>query len=225
MTHSNDQVELPFGMHSEAAERANRITHGLGCGLSVCGAIYLLGSVAVHHDPVRWIACALYVASLTLVYAMSTLSHCSGSPGRRGMFRALDQGCIYFLISGSVTPLVVTYLPATVGWLLLGTMWTISIIGFLAKVAWSHRIDAVSVWVYVLLGWIPILAVKWFLEFVPATALWWSLAGGLCYTFGTAFLILDHRGVYYHAVWHLFVMAGSTLHYMTILVYVAQKAS
>ncbi|MDB5391965.1 MAG: channel protein hemolysin family [Planctomycetaceae bacterium] len=225
MNQIKQSVEFPFGMHSEADEWANRFTHGCGCLLSICGSIYLLVTVSGQRDWGRVSACALYAISLIAVYAMSTLSHCLFSQRWRDQFRALDQGCIYFLIVGSVTPLAIAYLPATVCWILLGAMWVIATIGFTAKVAYSHRIDAVSVWACIALGWLPILAVKWFVEYVPATALLWSLAGGLFYTFGTIFLVFDHRVIYFHAIWHLFVMAGSAFHFMTILVYVAYKAN
>jgi hemolysin III len=223
MNQISNPVELPFGMHSYAAERANLVTHACGIVLSICGAIYLLITVSQQHDWIRFAACALYGLSLIVVYTMSTLSHCPFTAQGRDRFRALDQGCIYFLIAGSVTPLAVAYLPAEVCWPLLGVMWTVALLGFLAKVAFSHRIDAVSVWIYILLGWLPILAVKWFIASVPTTGLMWALAGGLFYTFGTLFLVFDDRKVYFHAMWHLCVMAGSTLHYLTNLVYVAQQ--
>ena len=169
---------------------------------------------------VRLLACVVYVASLMAVYAMSTLSHGPFSERRRTFFRSLDQGFIYFLIAGSVTPLAVTYLPSTVCWLLLGTMWTIAVAGFVTKVFFAHRVDAVSVWIYVLMGWLPILTAPWFLELAPALLL--GVAGGLSYTLGTVFLIYDNRVPHFHAVWHLFVMAGSAIHYYATLVFVAR---
>jgi hemolysin III len=222
MNQVNQSVELPFGMYSEAEERANRLTHGFGCLLSICGTAYLLLTVSRYHDQVRLAACALYGLSLTTVYAMSTLSHCALTPRYRALFRSLDQGFIYFLIAGSVTPLAVAYLPTMVCWVLLGAMWTIASLGFLAKVVLIHQVDSVSVWVYIALGWFPVLASKWFIEFVPGMALVLAAIGGLLYTVGTLFLIFDERIAYSHAIWHLFVMTASTFHFLTILFYVAQ---
>lgn len=212
----------PFGMYSESEERSNRWTHGLGFVLSVLGSIYLIAKIPEQSGWIRLLACLIYAVSLMAVYAMSTLSHGPFSEHRRAFFRSLDQGCIYFFIAGSVTPLAVTYLPATVCGLLLGTMWAIAITGFITKVGYAHRVNAVSVWIYVLLGWMPILASPWFIELAPRPALLLGLAGGLCYTFGTLFLIFDSRVPHFHAVWHLFVMAGSTLHYLVTLDYVAK---
>lgn len=222
MSTIDQAVEFPVGMYSEAEERANRLTHGVGFMLSVVGAIYLVSVVSARSDLGRLLACVIYVASLMAVYAMSTLSHGPFGGRWRTFFRALDQGFIYFLIAGSVTPLAVTYLPSTVCWLLLGLMWTIAGAGFIAKVFFVHRVDSVSVWVYVLLGWMPILASPWFLEMAPVSSLLWGLAGGICYTLGTVFLIFDGRVPHFHAVWHLFVIAGSVLHFCTTLFYVAQ---
>lgn len=224
MSPPSEPTPFPCGMYSESEERSNRLTHGCGFVLSVAGAVYLVGSVPERAGWERLLACVVYSASLMAVYAMSTLSHGSFTDRRRTYFRALDQGCIYFLIAGSVTPLAVTYLPSTVCGLLLGTMWTIAVAGFIAKVCFSHRVDAVSVWIYVLLGWLPILATPWFLELAPLSTLLWGLAGGLCYTVGTVFLIFDHRVPHFHAVWHLFVMSGSAIHYFATLYFVARVA-
>jgi hemolysin III len=219
---TDQSVAFPFGMYSESEERANRLTHACAGVLSVCGMAYLMGTVVSRHDAARIVACALYTTSLTVVYTMSTLSHCTFSPKLRALFRSLDQGFIYFLIAGSVTPLAVAYLPAMVCYTLLATMWSIAVAGFVAKVALAHQVDAVSVWVYVAMGWLPVLASKWFIEYVPGPALVLASIGGVLYTLGTLFLIFDRRIPYAHAVWHLFVIAASTFHFLTILFYVAQ---
>lgn len=215
---------LPYGMYSEAEERANRVTHGLGFLLSLCGAACLLTTAFERHGWGLTIACVLYAASLSGVYAMSTLSHGPFDERRRNRFRSLDQGFIYLLIAGSFTPLAVAYLPATVCWCILGSMWAVALVGFAAKVFFSHQVNCVSIWVYVALGWMPILATPWLLGVVPINGLVLGLAGGFCYSIGTIFLVFDHRIAYFHAVWHLLVIAGSTLHFLTIFCYVARVA-
>lgn len=221
MSRIDEATKFPCGMYSESEERSNRLTHGCGFVLSVLGAVWLVTSVHERSGGGRLVACVVYAVSLMAVYAMSTLSHGPFSERWRTVFRSLDQGFIYFLIAGSVTPLGVTYLPSTICWLLLGTMWIIAVVGFVTKVCFTHRVDSVSVWVYVLLGWLPILASPWFLELAPLSALLWGLAGGVCYTFGTVFLIFDNRVPHFHAIWHLFVMAGSAIHFFVTLYYVA----
>lgn len=221
MSSVSDCDELPYEMYSAAEERANRLTHGVGFILSICGGIYLLVTALRGHGWERTLACVPYVVSLSAVYAMSTLSHVRFDERRRALFRSLDQGSIYLLIAGSFTPLAVAYLPVSVCWSILGTMWAIALVGFAAKVFFSHQVNAVSVWVYVLLGWMPILATPWLMASVPSSGLMLGLAGGLCYTLGTVFLVFDDRVAYFHALWHLLVMAGSTLHFLTNLWYVA----
>ncbi len=214
--------KLPIGMYSEAEERSNRWTHGCGFVLSVLGSVYLVTSIPERTGWQRYLACLVYGSSLMAVYAMSTLSHGPFSDRWRTTFRSLDQGFIYCLIAGSVTPLAVTYLPSTVCWVLLSAMWTIAGTGFITKVCFAHRVDSVSVWIYVLQGWLPILASPWFLEQTPLPVLLWGLAGGVCYTLGTLFLIYDDRVPHFHAIWHLFVMAGSAIHFFATLHFVAR---
>lgn len=209
--------ELPWGMLSEAEERANRWTHAIGFLLSLWGVLLLAKELWGTQELIRPLACALYAASLLLVYATSTLSHGNFSSQRRNFFRSLDQGCIYFLIVGTYTPLSVIYLPYMGFWILLGSMWILAIIGFVSKVFFSHRVNSVSVIMYVLLGWLPILTTPWAISLMPSFALWGILVGGICYTLGTLFLANDKRILHFHAVWHLWVIAGSAVHFQTIL--------
>lgn len=209
--------ELPWVMLSEPEERANRWIHAIGFLLSVAGVLLLAKELGGTKDFLRALACALYGASLLLVYAMSTLSHGNFSSQRRNFFRSLDQGCIYFLIVGTYTPLSVVYLPYCGFWILLVAMWVIAIVGFVSKVLFNHRVNSVSVVIYVLLGWLPILTLPWSLFLTPPAVLWGVLAGGICYTLGTLFLAYDKRIRYFHAIWHLWVITGSAVHFQTIL--------
>ena len=117
-------------------------------------------------------------------------------------------------------PFALVYLRTGWWFVFFGVMWTLALSGFVSKTLFSHRVDAVSVWIYVLLGWMPIATVPALLKVLPIAALWWLLAGGLCYTFGTLFLIYDNRHPLFHGIWHLFVIAGSTCHFVTVLFFV-----
>ncbi len=119
-------------------------------------------------------------------------------------------------------PLALVYLRT--GWWLLffGVMWTVALCGFVSKILFSHRLYGVAVWLYVLLGWTPIVTAPSLIEVVPAAVLWWMLVGGLCYTCGTLFLVYDNRHPLFHGVWHMFVIAGSTCHFVTILFFVGK---
>jgi hemolysin III len=203
-------------------ELANAITHGFGLALSVTGAVLMAAALLSHGDPWRTVGCSVYLASLVAVYATSTLSHSLTQPRWRSFFSALDQGFIYFLIAATYTPISLTYLRTGVWWLLLGAVWAVALYGFVTKVFFAHRVEAVSVWPYVVLGWLPILSVPKLLSIVDNNAgFLLMLVGGLCYTVGTVFLVCDQKVRHFHAIWHLFVIAGSTCHFLAILLFIA----
>jgi hemolysin III len=207
---------LPPVPDFQTEELANLVTHGMGLLLSIAGAIALLARSLSQGDSYRVVGCTVFAVTLIAVYAASTLSHIPCRPRLRHWFRRLDQGAIYLLIVGTCMPFALAYL-RTSGWFLFfGLMWTVALCGFCSKVLFSHRVEAVAVWSYVLLGWMPIAAVPSLLAVLPAAALWGMFVGGVCYTCGTLFLVQDHRHPLLHAVWHVFVMAGSTCHYATI---------
>ncbi len=216
----------PLGIDTLARTRSeeltNTLTHGLGLVLSILGALVLVARAADTGNAWRILGCGVFAAALVAVYAASTLSHMTWPPWRR-RFRILDQAFIYLLIVATFTPLALEYLQRSWGWLLLAAMWTVALVGFISKIWFAHRIDAVTVWSYVVLGWLPILPAAQYVELVPAAALWWVLLGGLCYTTGTIFLVLDYRRYHFHAIWHLFVIAGSTCHFAAIFQYVANR--
>ncbi len=206
---------------TDPEEVANTITHGLGFLLSVLGAIALVVWVLRVGDAWRVLGCAIFAASLVTVYAMSTLSHGCLAPDLKRRFQMLDQGFIYVLIVGTYTPFSIVFLRTGPWWLFLALMWTIALCGFLSKVLLAHRVDAVLIWIYVVLGWMPALAASSLAGPIPDVGMWWMLVGGLCYTLGTVFLFFDNRVRYFHAVWHLFVIAGSVCHFFVIWILVA----
>ncbi|HVU87804.1 MAG TPA: hemolysin III family protein [Pirellulales bacterium] len=206
-------------------EIANSITHGIGLALSLVGAAALVIAAARTADTREFVGCLIYGLSLVAVYAASTLSHVFWQPRLRRVFRMLDQGCIYLLIAGTFTPLALRYLRDGWWWVLLATMWTIAVVGFCSKVFLAHRVEAVSTAAYVVMGWLPVLAAKPMIAVTPGRCLWMMFAGGLCYTVGTLFLTFDRKALYLHAVWHIFVIAGSAVHYFAILEYALPGAT
>jgi hemolysin III len=177
----------------------------------------------VRREGVAWLmlGCMVYVPSLIAVYAMSTLSHVCTAANLKRIFRMLDQGFIYVLIVGTYTPFSLAFLRTPPWWTFLAVMWTIAMFGFLSKILLAHRIDGVSIWIYVALGWMPVVAAFSLVGVVPEAGLWWMLIGGLCYTSGTVFLMFDNYVRHFHALWHIFVIAGSTCHFFVILNFVA----
>lgn len=221
MRNQQESAGLAPEPHFQAGELVNALTHGIGLVLSIAGGIALFACALSHGDAWRVAGCSIFATTLIAVYAASTLSHCSLRPELRRWFQMLDQGFIYLLIAGTYTPFALAYLRSGWWWLLFGTMWAYALGGCLFKVLFSHRVRAVAVWTYVLLGWMPLIAASSFIEVIPAVALWWMLIGGLSYTLGTAFLVYDNKRFHCHAIWHLFVIAGSACHFFTILFFVA----
>lgn len=212
----NEQGGFESVLRPVPGERLNTITHALGLLLSLIGSVALMTHVVAHHDLWRTVGCGVYAFALVGVYANSTLSHSASIPRWKRMFRRLDQAFIYLLIVGSYTPFAVTHLRSGFWLGFLMFLWSIALAGFFSKVLMAHRVDSVAIWIYVTLGWLPIISAVPMLERAPAEGLWWLLAGGICYTVGTLFLVNDERVVHFHAVWHLFVIAGSACHFYAI---------
>jgi len=208
-------------MQAEQEEIANTITHALGLVLSLLGIGPMVMHAAAGGDLGALVGCTVFVTTMTAVYGASTLSHLVREPRRRRMFRILDQSLIYVMISGTYTPFGLTYLRGGRWWLLLAGMWVVTLAGVVSKTWLRHRVDAATAWTYVLLGWMPLLALKPILAIVPSALLLWTLAGGVLYTLGTVFLMLDVRVRYFHAIWHLMVIAASAVHYFAIYRFVA----
>ncbi len=216
-------VDLQLPRSIATAEVANTITHGLGFLLSLVAAVVLI-SQAGHTDRWQFVACIIYVATMVAVYAASTASHAFQQPRVNHFFRMLDQGCIYLFIAGSFTPLAAIFLSDGAWWALLAAMWGIATAGFVSKMFLQHRIDCASVAIPALLGCLPLVCGPAILNRMPAVVLWWMLAGGICYILGTFFLINDRRHRYLHAVWHLWVIAGSACHFWAIFQYALPTA-
>jgi hemolysin III len=194
-------------------EVANSITHGLGLLLSIVASLFVAFTFA-WPDYGMAFACGVYGLSLVIVYTVSTLSHAIQNESAKHHLRAWDQGVIYWLIAGTYTPFAWASLEDTNRVLMLTSVWTFAILGFCSKVLGYHRINSFSSLSYVLLGWIPGMILVWTVPFECAIGM---VAGGLAYTLGIVFLINDHRQWYFHALWHVAVIAGSACHFYAIV--------
>lgn len=195
-------------------EIINAATHSIGFLLSVAAA----GTLIVSDQFGDWAptaTCVIYLITLVLVYAVSALSHAVQKPGPKYMLSVWDQGVIYFLIAGTYTPFAWAYLPDAYRAPILTLIWLPAFLGFVSKVVFHHRVrDDFSPVTYVLLGWLPAMVI---LPFVPVDCLMWMAFGGLAYTVGTTFLMMDHKVRFFHAAWHLFVIAGSAIHFYAVM--------
>ena len=201
---------------------ANSITHGLGAAFAIAGAVYL---VLVSRRGSAWVvvSCSVFAVTLVLVYICSTLYHSLVRTRARHVFHVLDHSAIYLLIAGTYTPFTLVSLRGPVGWILFSIVWTLAIAGVVFKSFAVGRFAVASAIVYLFQGWVVIFAVRPLIHAISPQGLIWLGAGGLAYTFGIVFFALD-RIPYFHAAWHVFVLAGSVAHYVAILLYVVPGA-
>ena len=196
---------------SAAEEIANSVTHGLGAVLAIAALLVLVTLAATRGDAWRVTGIAIYGATLVLLFLASTLYHALRGPRLKRFFRKLDHGAIFLLIAGTYTPLTLVHLRGPWGWTLFGIVWGLAIAGIIAKAVLGERFHAISVGIYVAMGWLVLIAIEPVLRSVPTGLLIWLALGGAFYTLGVLFYAA-RRMPYNHAVWHLFVLAGSACH-------------
>jgi hemolysin III len=200
-------------------ELANTITHGIGLALSIAGFIALLVVAAFRGGALRIISCAIYGTTLVCLYAASTLYHSLSSPRVKRALKIFDHSAIYLLIAGSYTPFTLVTLRGGWGWSLFATVWALAMGGIVFKLWFIDHFKILSTVLYLAMGWIALIAIKPLLSTIPPHGLYWLVAGGLLYSIGVAFFAA-HRIPFGHAIWHVFVIAGSTCHYLAVLFYV-----
>jgi hemolysin III len=197
-------------------ELANSITHGVGAVLSTAG-LYALAQLAGSSGVSRHtLGCVVYGVSLVLLYTASTLYHGCRHAGLKRVLLLLDHIGIYLLIAGTYTPLALIPLHGRLGWTLLALVWALALAGSLAKISRIDRLDDDSPWSYVALSWMVLATAGKIVINVPPGVFQWLLAGGIFYTMGVPFFLQRDRR-FNHAIWHLFVLAGSICHYRAVL--------
>jgi hemolysin III len=202
-------------------EIANSVTHGLGLAASFVAAPVLI-VLAARRDAWQVVGSSVFAGTLVALYAASTLYHSLPPSRAKRVFRVLDHGAIYLLIAGTYTPFTLGVLRGAWGWTLLGVVWGLAVVGVIFKSVRGFHHPRLSTTVYLLMGWLVVIALKPLLANVSFAGLMWLLAGGLSYTGGIVFFALDHKR-YAHAVWHVFVLAGSTCHCVAVLLYSARR--
>ena len=205
-------------------EVANSVTHGVGLALSVIGLAVLIVFACLYGSALHIISCSIYGATLVLLYTASTLYHSFRSPRLKHIFKIIDHCSIYLLIAGTYTPFTLVMLRGGWGWSLFAVVWMLSFVGIIFKLFFVNRFMILSTIVYVLMGWLAIVAIKPMLVMIPSGCILWLLAGGLFYTVGVLFFAW-HKIPYNHAIWHLFVVAGSVCHFFAVMLYVLPKES
>ncbi|MCL2458787.1 MAG: hemolysin III family protein [Desulfobulbus sp.] len=210
--------------YSKGEEIANSLTHGLGALLAAAGLVVLVCFAATHGNAWHIVSCSIFGAALFLLYLASTLYHAVYHPGAKAILRILDHAAILVLIAGTYTPFTLVSLRGPWGWSLFGLIWGLAVAGILFEITRIRRFRGWLIALYVTMGWAVVAAIRPMLANVDNNGLWLLLAGGLAYTGGIVFY-LWRRLPYNHAIWHLFVLAGSTLHYFAVLFHVIPPAS
>jgi hemolysin III len=200
-------------------ETVNALTHGLGALLGLGGLGVLVVMAGRHGDVWHIVSCSIYGATLVLLFSSSTLYHSFRSERVKHAFRIVDHASIYLLIAGTYTPFLLVNLRGRWGWSLFGVIWGLALAGIVFQIFFVHRFRLAQTLIYLVMGWLVVIAFKPLLARVPRPGLLWLLLGGLCYTVGAVFYLWK-KLPYHHGIWHLFVLAGSICHYFAILLYV-----
>jgi hemolysin III len=199
-------------------ELANSLSHGFGLVLSMIGLVNLVVLAFMRGTAIHLVTVNVFCGSIVVLYAASTVYHAVVHPKLKHICRIVDHASIYILIAGTYTPVSLLMLPPAWGWTLFGIIWALALTGVIFKLFFTGRFEKVSTIVYLLMGWLAVIAIKPLLEFMPTGGLVLMLAGGLSYSAGVIFFRLE-RVPYSHAIWHGFVLGGTICHYLMIALY------
>lgn len=208
----------PERIQSLGEEIANAVIHGIGAALAVAAIPLLVVAAVRHAGAAQVVANAIFGATLLLVYTISTLYHALARNRAKKVFRILDHSAIYLLIAGTYTPFTLGVLRGAWGWSLFGVVWGLAVIGVALTGSLGVRLPKLSTAVYVLMGWLILVAIKPLATALPREGLVWLVAGGVAYTAGVVFYAWK-RLRFQHAFWHVFVLAGSICHFFAVLWY------
>ncbi|HRD55618.1 MAG TPA: hemolysin III family protein [Parachlamydiaceae bacterium] len=209
-------VICPISLQSDKEELFNVQTHFFGLLFSLIGFIYLMHLAALSEDLWKVASSLLYGTTLILLYTASTYYHSSQTIEKKKRLKIADHACIYLLIAGSYTPFTLGPLREFNGWNLMGIEWSIALIGIIFKVFFIDKFQIVSLFAYLIMGWLVVFSFETLTNEISVKALYWLVAGGISYTAGTVFYVWNSLP-FNHGIWHLFVLAGSICHYFCIL--------
>lgn len=212
---------VPEREQSRGEEIANSISHGVGLVAALVATPFLVLQAVRRGDTGFIVGASVFAATMVLLYLASTLYHALPIGKAKRVFRVIEHSAIFLLIAGTYTPFTLGVLRGAWGWTLLGLVWGLAVAGVALKAfnKMSHPIISTSL--YLLMGWLILIAVNPLYARVPASGLLWLVAGGVAYTAGVAFFAADSRLRYSHFIWHLFVMAGTACHYFAVFWYAA----
>lgn len=214
-------VQSASRAQSWGEEVANSLSHGLGLVIAIAALPILIVNAAERGNPTMIVGNAIFGSSAILLYLVSTLYHALPHKRIKDLLQVLDHVAIYFFIAGTYTPFTLGVLHGAWGWSLFGLIWALALAGLLFKLMGGTRFPRLSTALYLAMGWVVLIAIRPLWLHMPAPGLYLLLAGGLSYTLGVVFFVLDEKIPYTHFIWHLFVLAGTVFHFFAVLLYAA----
>ena len=206
---------------SRGEEIANSVSHAIGMMAAMAATPVLIVAAAQRGGAADVVGASIFAVTMVLLYLTSTLYHALPRSRAKQIFQLLDHGAIYLLIAGTYTPFMLGVLRGAWGWTLLGLVWSLALAGIILKAVYGVRYARLSTFVYLVMGWLIVVAIKPMLLLVSTAGLLWLLAGGVAYSLGVVFFVADERVRYSHFIWHLFVIAGTSCHFIAVLFYSA----
>jgi hemolysin III len=210
------KTEAKYRTLSIGEEIFNSITHGIGTLLSIAALVILVVIAAIKGDAWHVVSFSIFGTTLVLLYLSSTLYHSFTKAKIKNLFARFDHAAIFLLIAGTYTPLLLTVIRGTLGWILFGIIWGVAITGVVIRSIYLTKFRKLMVGVYVAMGWMFVFAIVPLINNLPGISLLFLVLGGLFYSIGVVFYVWRNLK-YGHGIWHIFVLAGSTMHFFTIL--------
>ena len=205
---------------TDTEERFNAISHGITALAAIVGFVILVILGNSSEKSFTLFSAIIYGLSLVSLYTFSTLYHGLRNEKAKKVFQILDHCAIYILIAGSYTPVLLVSIGGTTGWVIFGVQWTVVLIGIVIKIFYTGKFDNISTLMYAVMGWMIVIRWQELVDSIPSEALTLLIAGGISYTVGIVFYLIGTRIKFSHFMWHLFVIAGSLMHYIMIVKYV-----
>lgn len=213
-----DKIEIP--KYTLGEEITNAIVHGVGALLSIAALVLCVVFSAIHGNPYAVVSSCIYGTTLIILYTMSCLYHSFKINNAKRVFRIIDHCSIFLLIAGTYTPYTLVSLNETLGWVMFSIIWGSAIIGIILNAIDLKKFKKISMILYLAMGWAVIFTFKPLLRAIDMSGIYLLLAGGIIYTVGAIFYGIGKKYKYMHSIWHFFVLAGSILHFFSILLYV-----
>ena len=197
-------------------EIANSVTHGIGILLSIAGMALLIVFATMYGNAWHIVSFSIFGSTLIFLYLASTLYHSLPNPSIKMIFKRIDHSAIFLLIAGTYTPFTLIHMRGAWGWTIFGIIWALALAGIILKIFTVNRFRKSSLILYIAMGWLCVIAFKEMITKIPALSLTLLMIGGIFYTSGVVFYAWK-KLPYGHAIWHLFVLSGSTLHFLAVL--------